>query len=365
MKTTKTLPWILIMCAALCFNVFAKDVQSTATLQYEKSVFSDDHEARNKAIVQARTSAWKKYTSEFSEARKSIYAKNEKIFMDKLGSLIIEESVVQEKNDKDNNLYKIAIRVNIDDNAVAALFNDISASGNQGLGESSDFGSVFIARTKTEAKSYDAKRVNIKESEGEDSVSHTIASSEAKSVDAASTKSFSRTASGGSTTTKRTETKWELDTALQDKLSASMEETLVNSGFEPMSYEILTDHGAPFLDEILEEATTETGTLTGRTLKAIKTAALDAGWSFFGYGTVDMDIPIIDSATGHFKVAATVQYKVFMFKDGKDKTIATVRPTQVYGMAETEDFAINEALNKAAQTAIRTVVDQLQQKGVR
>lgn len=360
MKAIKLMLSTIVLLATLTVDISGKEVQVTFSQPY-KSFNSD---TRSEAITEARLSAWKKYTMDFSVARKTSYMDNKKVFIDKLEDFIVEEIVVQEKNDEENKIYKLALRVIIDDNSVTALFNDLSASGNQGLGEASNFGSIFVARTKMTSKSYDSKRVDIKEAEAEDSVSQAAASNGAKSVDAVSTKSFSRTATGGSTSSKRTKVSWQLDNISQESLTAAMEESLVNAGFEPMAYNDLTEYGAPYIDEIYNE-TTDEGTLKGKTISKIKNAAMDADWNFFGIGTVDLDLPITDSATGLYKVAAKVTYKVIMFKDGKSRTVATVSPTQVYGLAETEDYATNEALTNAAQKAVTTVVDQLQKKGVR
>lgn len=341
-------------------NAYTKEVQTLVTYPYKS--FNSDTKAQ--ALEKARMNAWKKYTSDFSVARKTSYRENKSEFMSQLNDLIVEEIIVQEKNDKENQIYKIAIRVNFDDNAVLALFNDLSSAGNQALGEASNFGSIFIARKKMTAKSFDNKRIDIQESSAEDSLIRNTSSDGSKSIDAASTKTFSKKATGGSTSRKRTTNTWELDDMAQEYLVGAINEHLVNAGFEPMDYNDLGDYGAPYIDEIYNE-TTDKGKLKGKTETKIKNAAYEAEWSYFGYGTVDLDLPITDDATGLFKVAATVKYKVLMFQNGKSRTVATVKATQVYGLAETEDFATNEALNKAAEKAITTVVDQLQKKGIR
>ena len=98
-------------------SVFAKEINAKASLSYK----SYNSEMRDKAIKKARESAWKKYSSGFSVARKSTYRQNKQEFLNSLPDFIIEEVVVQEKNDKEKKVIKIALRVNIDDNAVTAL----------------------------------------------------------------------------------------------------------------------------------------------------------------------------------------------------------------------------------------------------
>ena len=351
---------LLLIVVTFSAPLYAKEITARASLPY-KSYNSD---TREKGLEKARMSAWKKYIGGFSVARKSTYRANKKEILRNLEDLIMEEVVVQEKNDKEAKRYKVSLRVNFDDGSVTALFNDLSASGNQGLGMASDFGSVLIARVKMSSKGYDEKRVNIKESEGLNSVTEQAASDGNKSVDSVGSKTFSRRASGGSTTRKRVATTWEIDESYQETLSGAIEESLINAGFEPMDYNDLADYGAPYMDEIYDEAT-DKGVLKGRTKSTIKNAAKDADWSYLGMGRVDLDLPITDAATGLFKVAASVNYQVYMFQNGKSRAVAKVRAKQVYGLGETMDYATNEALNMAAQAAVTIVVDQLQKKGVR
>ena len=350
----------LVLALLLPFSISAKEITVSASYKYQFF----NNEARESAIKEAKESAWKKYMINFSVARKSIYRSNKQEFLNALNELIVEETVVQEKNDESRKLLRISLRVVIDDNAVTAMFNDLSAGGNQATGESSNFGSVFVARKKMNAKAFDTKRVSINETEAEDNLSQDVASENGRSTQATSIDSFSRTATGGSTTKKRTEVSWELDETAQEYLSSAINEALVNAGFEPMDYNDLTDQGAPYADELFNEVT-DKGTIRGDSMKKIKDAAIDSEWQYFGYGTVDLDLPQTDPATGLFKVSAIVAYKVMMFKDSKSKTVATVRATQVYGLSETEDAATNEALNKAASIAVNTVVDQLQKKAIR
>jgi hypothetical protein len=360
MNKIPKLIFLLLLAFTLPTSSFAKEITARATLPYK--FYNSD--TRAEGMEKARMSAWKKYTSSFSVARKSTYRANKKEILKNLPDLIVEELIVQEKNDKESKIYKVSLRVNFDDNGVTALFNDLSASGNQGLGMASDFGSVLIARVKGTSKKYDNKRVNISESDALDSVTQRAASNGNDSVDSAGTKTFSRKASGGSTTRKRTMTTWEIDESYQETLVGAIEESLVDAGFEPMDYNDLSEYGAPYMDEIYKEAT-DKGVLKGRTKSKIKKAAKDAEWGYLGMGRVDLDLPITDGATGLFKVGARVHYQVYMFKNGKARSVAKVRAKQVYGLGETEDFATNEALNQAAQAAVTTVVDQLQKKGVR
>jgi len=337
----------------------AKEVKSSATVSYK--TFNDS--VREEALKRARASAWKKYVSGFNQSQKSLYKKLKPEFNRNLDDLIIEQVILGEKNDDATRNYQVMIRINVDDAAVASLFADMSAAGNQALGAASDFGNILIARTSN-TKEYDAKRVSIKESQSEGVVEEESSSDGERSVDSLSSKSLERTATGGSVERKRAKVTYQVDEGYQDNLNGIMGEVLVNNGFEPMDYVDLIDYGAPYMEDLYPELSSK-GTLRGRGLKSVKDAAIEAGWSFLGIGSVTIDAPVEDSATGLTKVSAKVQYKVWMIDSGKARTVASVRATTVFGLAETEDVASTEALNKAANKAMETVVAQMQKKGVR
>jgi len=339
---------------------FATDIDASVSLPYK----TFNSEVRAEAIQQAKETAWKKYTSRFNQAQKSNYKAHQNEFKRSLNELIVDHQVIQEKNDKGAKIFKVAVRVSIDDAGVNALFADLSAAGNQGLGQASDFGSVLIARVTVQSKEFKARSVDISSSEAEQSINESSGTDGVNSVESTGTKTITRKESGGSVTRKRAENSFDIDEGVQEELNFIMGEALVNAGFEPLEYFELTDFGAPEMEDVYLEMT-DNAKLKGSTTKAIRDAAVEAGWSFLGIGNVDIDAPLQDPATGLVNISAQVSAKVYMLTDGRARTVASVRPTQVYGLGETEQYAQTEALNAAANKAMETVVAQLQKKGIR
>jgi len=319
---------------------------------------------KEEALQAARMSGWKKYVATFNSSKRSNYSKLENQFVDNLSDYVIEEVVIQEKTDKKNKTYKVALRLVIDDVGVDALFSDLSEAGNQALGMASNFGSVFIARVVREHRSFDDRKVAIAESQSEMTIDDTSARDESRSVDSVSKRSLSRTATGGSTTRQRDAVEYEVNDGLQAELTTSMNEHLVNAGFEPIEYYDLQEFGAPPVEDVYGELS-QNAVMGGRLKKEITDSAVAAGWTYLGFGTVDIGAPMVDPASGLQKVSANVQYKVLMLDGGRARTVASVRPTQVWALAEDAGFAETEALNKAAEAALDSVVAQLQKKGVR
>ncbi|MEK9653373.1 MAG: hypothetical protein VW437_06325 [Betaproteobacteria bacterium] len=339
---------------------FASDIDATVSIPYK----TFNSEVRAQAIERAKETAWKKYTSRFNQAQKSNYKAHQNEFKRNLNELIVDYQVIQEKNDTGAKIFKLAIRVSIDDTGVNALFADLSTAGNQGLGQASDFGSVLIARVTVQSQEFKARPVDISSSQAEQSINESSGTDGVNSLESTGTKTVTRKESGGSVTRKRAENSFDIDEGVQEELNSIMGEALVNAGFEPLEYFELTDFGAPEMEDVYLEMT-DNATLKGSTIKAIRDAAVEAGWSFLAIGNVDIDAPLQDPATGLVKIAAQVSAKVYMLTDGRARTVASVRATQVYGLDETQQAAQTNALNAAASKAMETVVAQLQKKGIR
>ena len=354
---------------SICILIFVKvvsaqelvNITAIGSIDYEWSVSAEEKQT---ALDQAKMSAWKKYTSKFNAAKKSQYAKLKEIFIENLDDFIAEVVIQKEKDDKDGNKYSIAIVAKIDPGAVNEIFNSNSEAGQQGAGEASDFGVLFVARVEASRKSFDEKRVTVTEDKNTDVVKEINAENDNESVDAITTESVSVEKSGGSSETKRDKVVYMPSLEHSEEASYAIEEFLVNAGFEPMDYTELDD--VPFLDELVDdEKLRKSGKLPARTVKLYKSAAIDAGWTFLGMGVIDIGTPIQDDSKGNIKVSAKVSFKVWMLSDGRAKTVASVRPKVVYAWGDDAGSTEVIAANKAAEYALDTVVSQLQKKGLR
>ena len=343
-------------------KVIAQDmVRVTAVARVVYESFSAD--TQKKAINLAKKTALKKYFRKLPTAKKRQLKAFEGEFYKNMDDFITEVKIQQEKNDEEKNTFAVAIVASIDPGAIDAFFADNSAAGNQNVGESSDFGAMFIARTESERKSFDAKRTSVVETDSSQSQVAEDASSDSRSVTSSREKTFDLKKSGGSTSRKRDKVSYEFNLDLSEDIAASVGEHLVNAGFEPMAMDELD--GVPYLDEIGPKL--RRGRLPGRILKGFKRAAVDAGWTFLGYGLIDLGMPKSDAARGIVKVPAKVSFTVWMLTDGRAKSVAVVRPKVVYGSDSSGDAgaAETDAYNRAVALAMDTVVSQLQQKGLR
>jgi len=324
---------------------------------------------KQSAIEDAKREALKKVAGKFPTAKKRMFKEMEKSIFEAVDDFILEAAVQEDQNDAAAKTYKVAISALVDIDEINAFFIENSAAGNQEAGDASDFGAIFVARVELGRQSYKTKVTDVKKSNSESVLNEESASDGTSSVDSTSTSSMTVEQSGGSSKKKRDEVEYEANSEISEAVAYAVEEQLVNAGFEPMDGEDLADEfGLPRLEDIVDQnLLRKNGSFSKKLIKQYKDAAIDAGWSFLGMGTVDIGTSTVDEVRGGTQVPATVSFKVWMLTDGRAKTVASVSPKVIYGQDRNGDEGVAEtnAYNEAVKYALDTVVAQLQQKGLR
>lgn len=320
------------------------------------------------AVEDAKRQAIKKVAASFPKSKKRMFKDLEESIYENIDDFVIESAVQQKKNDAGTKTFKVAISALVDVDALNAFFIDNSEAGNQAAGEASDFGALFVARVESSRKAFKVKETNVSKSESQSTLTEESSSDGTTSVDSTNTKTMDVNQTGGSSEQKRDAVEYEASAELSAELASAVEEQLVDAGFEPMDAEDLADEfDLPYLEEIIDQGLIrKKGSFSKKLIKQYKNAAIDAGWTFLGMGSVDVGTPQKDAVRGTVKVPAKVSFKVWMISDGRAKTVASVRPTVVYG-DDLSDAGVAEvnAYNEAVVFAMDTVVSQLQQKGLR
>lgn len=360
MKLKGLFPYILIL---LSTSLSAQDlVQISAVGSYKYSFFKKS-EARAAAMEAAKESALKKYIASQPMAKQRALLDQLDLLTTDMDLYIPEVAVQQEMQDKDSKQYKVAIIAKINPVAFDVLLTNQSEAGQQPSGFSSDFGAMFVARVEESRKQTFDKTTSVSKTDNTASLEDMSTSDGESTVESSRARSLETSQSGGSVEQKRATVDYVPSVEISEEVAYVVEELLVNAGFEPMSYSDLD--GVPYLDEIVDEMR-DSGRLPTATLKLYQNAAIEAGWTFFGMGTIDIGAPQSDSQRGTIRVPATVSFRVWSLEDGRAKTVASVRPQVVYGQDRgSASVAETNAYNEAAAAALNTVVAQLQQKGLR
>ncbi|PTB84930.1 hypothetical protein C9928_05425 [Pseudidiomarina aestuarii] len=353
---------LTILCAVFsCQIAFAKEVRGIGTVKY--SWFND--EVKQEAIEKAKEDAWKNYTASFTAAQMSMYQSQLKSqFEAELPELISNIRVEAEKNDKDQDLYNVAIRAEINDALVAEIFRSNSAAANQDYRQSADFGSLFLAKVVVSQKSFDDRRTEIESTKNNSNIEEDFASDDTSSVDNVSTSDMTVRETGGSTVSRRAQSEYEINEDYNGSLADIAFEKLEDAGYFPLEYVELTDCDAPFIEDVYGEFRSNAD-MSSRMEKSIRDAAIDCGWSYIGIGSVTLSGHRTDSATGLRVVDANVSYTVWSIEDGRARRAASVRNKTHTAMHQSELAAEQEAVIKAAEFALDNVIAKLQQRNVR
>ena len=351
--------------AAASLSHAQEAVKVTAVGQKKYTEYSAYIEAS--ALEDAKRQAIKKVAASFPKSKKRMFKDLEESIYENVDDFVLETAVQQKKDDKGTKTFKVAISALVDVDALNAFFIDNSEAGNQEAGESSDFGAP-VARVESSRKSFKVKKTDVSKSESQATIKEESASDGTSSVDSTNTKSMDVSQTGGSSEKKRDAVEYEASLELSEEMAFAVEEQLVDAGFEPMDAEDLADEfDLPYLEDIVDQGMLrKNGSFSKKLIKQYKNAAIDAGWTFLGLGSVDLGTPTTDAVRGTIKVPAKVSFKVWMVSDGRAKTVASVRPKVVYGddPSDAGDAETN-AYNEAVVFALDTVVAQMQQKGLR
>lgn len=336
-------------------------VQVSAVGEYKYSSWRKN-EVREAAIREAKVSAFKKYVASLPAAKQRLVRDNMAGIDADLDRFVAETIIQKEKRDKASNTYKVAVMAQISSSALDVFLTENSAAGSMGSGFGSDFGAMFVARVESSRKAFQDKTTSIRETDDSALLDESSVSDGESSVDSTRARSLSVTTSGGSTERKRDKVSYEPSIEISEEVAYSVEEFLVNAGFEPMAIDQLD--GVPFLDELVDDMR-DSARMPTRIQKMYQSAAIDAGWTFLGLGTVDIGVPESDAARGSVRVPATVAIRVWALDSGRARTVASVRPKVVYGQDRgSASVAETNAYNAAVKFAMDTVVSQLQQKGL-
>ena len=356
--------FLVSVVSVFTFTVQAQDLISvTAVGSHKYSIFNKT-EARDAALLAARQSAFSKYTANLPSAKQALVQEYYDQIVGNLDQFVPGAVIQQEQQDKNTKQYTVAIVAQVNPGALDAFLNR-QAEMASGFAPPSDFGAMFIARVETSRKSFDERRATVRETENAASIAETNADDGVQSISSVNESSVAIERSGGSTEVKRDQVNYEPSIEISEEVAFAVEEQLVNAGFEPMAIDQLYDYGVPFLDEITDQMRSS-GRMPSRIQRQYQEAAIQAGWTYFGTGVIDIGTPQNDSARGTVRVPATVSFRVWSLADGRAKTVASVSPQVVYGQDRgNASVAETNAYNEAVKYALETVVAQLQQKGLR
>lgn len=340
-------------------------IKGSATLPFKSSLFSSEptSELRQEAINQGKLSAWRKYVSQFSGAKRDLYNKNSEIFINNLENYIIDVRVLDESVNKDSNTFVTTVRVNIDAGAVDSSLRENTAAGNQATGDGSTFAFVFVARELQSRQNFKDKVTNIRQAEQVEVVENKIAIDGASSSESLDQSSVAKTVTGGSTVQKRAKLNYQVSSS-QD-INASMNNLLTTAGFEVVEYDdVVSSCGGAERTAIMQEFS-DNDEMSRESRNSAIGASRDCEVSLFAVGTLDVGLSDIDPVSGLQRVFVSTRAQVWSLEKRLPVGVASVGPVQYSGLGPDAQVATRNALNLAAEKSAKEIVAILNSKGIR
>lgn len=334
------------------------EIKAVGTYQYQGKMFDKkkpkDAELAS-AVKAAKENAWKNYVAGLSESKqKSIY-QHESEMQAIYEKSIIDYVVTDSYKDEDTKTLKVALRVAFNDTEVGQYIQklEVGANGNQGARSGDSlFSFVLVARKVSEVTQYNAKVTGINQSETAKDVA----------VDGAVTRT-NKDIVGGNQTQKSDAVSYEIISSKD--LDAAMGKDLTESGIEPVAYDdVVANCGGTPLKKIQTEFVSS-DEFSPSTRTAVIKSMRGCEVRYFAYGTVDVGAPSIDSASGQKSVVAKVSVQLWDLKSVLPKKVGSIEATQYSGLGPDGSVAGINALNAAARNVTKSLVDQLNAKGIR
>ena len=324
------------------------------------------------ATNKAKVAAWKNYLGSLQGAKLDNILANEKVFLDDLGSIVVDVNVVDEKCTSGfSGTCTVSIKAAINESMIDSRLRQTSqASGGGKASAQDDIAFLVMARVADSQTSFDTKVTKRAEStvgtsgssaSADASASNKTGSAEA-SADAVSVTQTAKTVTGGSQETKRDRIKY-VAWANIDDLQNRVGETLTNNRISTVPWEELVSNcgvtdNDPFSKMYAES---ETGQLPANvrndTFKKIKECQLTK----FILASIEVDGYRNDPNTGLWLASGNMNITAYDLTGRFARSIGSANRT-FSGRAEKLNDAGRAALANAAKVAADVVVNQLNLK---
>jgi hypothetical protein len=174
---------------------------------------------------------------------------------------------------------------------------------------------------------------------------------------------MTKTTTGGSTLRQADDRTYRVRSGAD--VDAAVTETLSGYGFEVVGYpDVYSNCGGPNPDVLNKEFAASDEMTPGSRQSAIASAR-SCDVKYFSVGTLDIGLSDSDPVTGNKRVYVSVRSQVWDISSKMPRRVASVGPIQYAGLGPDADVASRNALRLAATSSAKTMVDQLNSKGVR
>jgi hypothetical protein len=379
----QVIKWALFVALSFISTTTMAEVLSAkgkATVAYTERKASSA--VKDKALFNAQMKAIETYYAEAGDAQ----AENLDAIRDQIKAepdrFILETTVLQEDDNKDDRKYTVAIRVSLNGSNLRNALKKTSVAGSSkaATGEHSQLTFLFVSRQVDTQTTYDPRvtqraivsQKGSAESSLEDngSQSESVKKGRVKTADSRKTKSnyASEDAltieTGGSTVTRSATSTWRV--LPSQNLSQIFTQNFKTAGYRVVEAQYLEPLSQGKLKISSVENDYKSGNdLSSTTMQNVVAGLKNAQVRYVAMGTLDVGQVGFDDVTGLQRVSVTVNAKVMDVGSAIPESVAVAGPVQFSGVGPTEDEARTEALKLAAQNTARELTSQLNNAGIR
>ena len=345
-------------------NLYADtEIKAAASYNYKTTFGSSpsDNDLK-KAQERAKVAAWNLYTSQFDLSKMKQYMLVEEEIKKDLGRYIISSILIENQINKKAKTINSIVKIKVNDIALDAKLSTLSTAGQSASGEGNIIVFIFTVRQVESLKSFDERKVNISETKSAKKSTDTMEGA----VDSLNQENFEKLTTGGSSEKKSAVIIYKKTTMSISSadLETSMSEVLSPNGFEISTYDDVVTECGGVEKSIIDSEFIKTNNIQRKTKKSATDASRGCEVKFLSIGTLDIGAPGKDSVTGDTVITVSVRAKIQNIEKNLPKTVASIGPLQASGTGSDEQVAGRNALKNAAREVAKSLVNQLNAKGL-
>jgi len=353
MKTLPVATLALFLVVSYCPAAWADrvEVKGIGTIsQVEKATDSD----KEKALLEAKKSAWKNYVTKQNQSQQQMIAKNDQHFAESLNKYIADVVILDTAVDPAAKTLTVVARVAFNDQAINNFLQEAAVGVGKAGARSSNslFTFLFMARKQTSIKQFDARRTTVEET----------TTANTKAADGAQTQQTIQK-KGGNTTRKEDEVEYAVSS--NQDLDSAVGEILTSAGVEYVAYDDIVSNCKAPTPKSFQDDYVSADEMSPSTRGAVISAVRDCEVRYFASGTVDTGVAARDAVSGNQQVFVSVRAQLWDVSPKLPRKVGSVGPKQYSGLGPDQSIAAKNALALAAKDLAKGLVDQLNAKGIR
>jgi len=318
-------------------------------------------------VRKAKELAFQSALSRWASSQGGSFLKNFDMIRDRvessLSEYVLSDTIVDEKTDSSAKVYRVVLKVVLDDVRIKNLVSDSSVVSNVSEDDRSYMTFVFVSRRQTSVQSFDQKVYKRVDSSNKVNGEEIEQASDAGVAYKSESNTSQIKTSGGSTAQKSDAISY--DVASAEEINIAMSQVFSSSGYEIVEAEYLEEETEGLLSvDAFKQDYSVGNDISGKTRRNAAKGAKMVDVPYLAIGTLDIGIKERDSATGMVKVNVTVTGKMLSLKKRFPKTVASVGPVLYAGIGPNQTVAERNALKKASEAAANELVNQLNSKSV-